>query len=201
MQKTNPELLPTSLGLESWRKIAGPAIKRSVAWYFYAGLIIAVFAPRALVSEFYFIQVVIDLVGSVVPALSKFIAISDFPEVTGFYFAVMWLLMPIPTILVAFRWPLPPHLSLKHAMTLLVLGPVGIAILLMVFFVLPIQEGFDLSYRRGQGIAFLAVMSQYRLALGDLGSMALAVLATFVGVWIKFVWASVLKLAMDLRKA
>ena len=190
---------PEPSGPESWRRVAWPAIKQSVTWYFFVGLAVAMLAPRALVSQSSSIQLVIEFVSTVVPALSKFSAISDFPEVTGFYFAVMWLLSPIPTLLVAFRWPPPPRPKFKQTIGILARGPVAVGVILAVFFILPIPEGFAVSYRRGQGIAFLALMSQYRVGLGGLGSMVFAILVGSSGVWLKFVWANVFKLAAMLR--
>lgn len=113
---------PKPVGPESWRKIAWPAIRRSVAWYFYVGLAVAVLMPAAWVSQSSTIQSVIESVASAVPAVSRFVAISDFPEVTGCYFAMMWLLLPIPTLLVALRWPPLPDATFKQTISLLVLS-------------------------------------------------------------------------------
>jgi hypothetical protein len=188
------------MGPESWRKVAWSGIRRSVTWYFYLGVAVAMLTPKALVSQSSAVQSVIEFVAGLVPALSKFVAISDFPEVTGFYFAVMWLLLPVPTLLVFLRWLPSPSMNFKKRVFAFFGFPVWITAILAVVFVLPVPDGFSLSYRSGRGIAYLSLFSQYRLGLGLFGSIVYAILAASIGIWTKFLWASACDLVAILRQ-
>jgi len=188
------------MGPESWRKVAWLAIRRSVTWYFYLGVAVAMLTPKALVSQSSAVQSVIEFVAGLVPALSKFVAISDFPEVTGFYFAVMWLLLPVPTLLVFLRWLPSPSMDFKKRVFALIGLPAAIAVILAVVLVLPVPDEYALSYRSGRGIAYLSLLSQFRLGLGLFGSIVYAILAAFIGGWMKFLWASACDLVAILRQ-
>lgn len=185
---------PKPVGPESWRKVAWSALMRSVKWYFYLGVAVALFTPGALVRGTPVIGSLIELMSAFVPAIPKFMNLSTFPEVTGLYYSLMWLLLPVPVVLSMLRWSPLPRPTVKQTMIILFLVPLFNLAILLVFFVLPIRENFTLSFRSGQGIMYMTLMSEYRLALGVFASLVFAILAGFTGAWLKFIWVTMLRM-------
>lgn len=190
---------PTS-DLERWRKTAWLQIKGAVSWYFFLGVAIAIITPNHLANNA-LVRSIIHYVELAIPALPKFVAISDFPGLTAFYFGVMWIVLPIPIAMIVAKWPSLPHPTARQSAIIVFLAPLVVMIILGVLYVLPLPDKFQASYRRGQGIAFLALISQFRLGLGLLMSISFTMLATATGTWIKFVSVQILSLVVANRKA
>ena len=146
--------------------------------YLVFGFFLALFTSENVLSEHPGFSKFADWMASIVPSINSISSISSFPEVTKFFFAMMWFLAPV-VLTITFVRNQPSlekrNISLKELFYIVV----GIPLCLFISYKILTETGFsphDLAYTGGRGRAFLTMFSQNRLMLGLIGSW----LPTFV---------------------
>lgn len=161
------------------------------------GLLLATLAPRDVLSRFEYLKSYITIMTSIVPSIDDLAVHSVFPEVTSFFFGVMWLLVPIQAIvlyliggglkienvLVGLRRIVSSTPAAHAALLLLFLSLVFVPLLIM-------GQGQEPSKGWLVHEVAMRAMSGSRVALGFLGSLLLAVVAVAIALlmqWVRFV--------------
>lgn len=163
------------------------AMRAAYGWYLVIGLMLALLAPRDILSRVPLLDALVGGVAEVIPAVDRFPRVSSFPEVTRLFFAAMWVLFPVATLWFAWRLPVRPQLTTKQRWLVYVVAPlIGLGMLLLTFWFDSDPEP-KVSYTSGRGQAFVALMSDWRLGLGIFGSLSLIATSFCFGGWLKYI--------------
>jgi hypothetical protein len=132
------------------------------------------------------LQALVDLVARTVPSIDRLAVLSPLPQMTRAFGAMMWLALPVFTVLACLRSPRVP-LRIMPWSTLLLAMPVAVLILALVGVAAPfffIAEAREPDYLGGRGSAGLAFLISSRTGHGTLGSVMFAFCSfSLVALW------------------
>jgi hypothetical protein len=161
------------------------------------GLLLATLTPRDVLTRFEYLKSYTTAMTSIVPSIDDLAVHSAFPEVTSFFFGVMWMLVPIQAIvLYLIGGGLKIEKVLAGLRRIVSSTPAAHAALLLLFLSLVFVPLLILGQGQEPSEGWLVhevamrAMSGSRVALGLLGSLLLAVVAVAIALlmqWVKFV--------------
>lgn len=83
-----------------------PMAKKTSLWSFMIlGILLMLFAPENILSEYQYLKVAVDFVSSLVPSINKWAAHSPWPETTKLFFTYCWLTIPIQVVIIVIHKP------------------------------------------------------------------------------------------------
>lgn len=147
--------------------------------YVVTGIFVALGLPEGVGSPSTSLGLFADQVAKVIPSIGRLSAVSEFPETTKVYCAVMWSLQPFVLAYTAIRWRItPPIQSLGRVLAVGVLSLPVLMLFIYVSLTLPgeLVTKIDGTFSRGHGAALFTLISSSRLMLGMLGGIYFVVL-------------------------
>lgn len=152
-----------------------------VLWiaYVITGIFVALGLPESVVSTSAPLGVFADQMAKLIPSIGRLSSVSEFPETTKAYCAVMWSLQPFVLAYTAIRWRITP--PMQPLGKVLAVGFVSLPVLVLFIYVSLMLPGelvtkIDGTFSRGHGAALFTLISSSRLMLGALGGIYFVVL-------------------------
>lgn len=153
---------------------------RAALVYIALGVVLALTLPAEGGALHTWVSPWVEQTKHVIPGISRLASVSAFPAATELFLTVMWCLQPVLTIALIMTLPDPDPKPLgKWLLHTFVLLPALLMLVVYYPLVLYDMQPESLGYARGRGAAFATLLSQYRLGLGLIGSLVLAVSAFF----------------------
>jgi hypothetical protein len=132
------------------------------------------------------LQALVDMVAHTVPSIDRLAVLSPLPQMTRAFGALMWLALPVFTVLACLRSPRVPRRIMPWS-TLLLTMPAAALVVALVGVAAPfffIADAREPDYLGGRGSAGLAFLIKSRIGHGTLGSVIFA----FSSVSLVFLW-------------
>jgi hypothetical protein len=153
------------------------------------GCLLAFLTPEDILTTNTTFKGFADWMSSIVPSINSISSISSFPEVTKFFFSMMWFCTPIVAGAYFYTkyWPLSRGWTVPKSRAVWSFKNTffmvfGIIMMWFIVYKLLTHTGFkpaDITYTGGRGKAFLTMLSQNRFALAMVGTL-MTVISAFI---------------------
>jgi hypothetical protein len=153
------------------------------------GCLLALLTPEDILTTNTAFKEFADWMSSIVPSINSISSISSFPEVTKFFFSMMWFCMPLVAAAYFYTkyWPFfkgwaVPVSRVAWSFKNILLAIVFSLMCWVIVYKLLTETGFkpaDITYVGGRGKAFLTLLSQNRFALAMVGTL-MTVISAFI---------------------